>query len=791
MRLRHPAIWLAGTLLLALLPQQVHADCSGDTVGPPNVEGSAGNDTIECDDAAAPVAAVSISALGGNDFVRLSGGFAVSGDITGGSGNDDLILRDTSSVGGNVVGGSGDDNLVLFSPGATVTGNFQGGSNNDRLNVTAGSVANLLGESGDDDLSIDGGTVTGVADGGTGNDDFVGTGGSVTSVIGGDGDDVLDLLGTTVNGNVTGDADDDIVALGASLVTGFIDLGTGSDGFTLFPGFTGTFPTSIDGGDDSSVADGDIDTAFYFLYTGLAGPIVNFEHVQLDDTLNVGAQVTFDAASYTTAETGSGFGLAVDPFSVAIFDNPGLTWNGDVFIQGLLRAEEGGVGNKTITGVLENSGRVTLADAAPGDRLAVGGDYRFGAAAVLEFDAVLAGSGSPADLLDVDGSVVPLVGGTSTTVLVTNVGGTGALTGNGPGNGIPLIDVSATGNTAAGDFVLPAPILVNGFQYDLDLESDAVWYLQSRFRDTPYPPLPAALQAMQRDYVGTLWERVGERAQNWTGGATQVGDGWGPWLRGGGFFGETDLDGGTRPFDQDHFYLQLGLDAPLSLGDDGGRLIGTVTGHVGWSDISLDAPGNVLAAEADITAYGGGASLTWHSSFGLVLDAVAAASLFDIDTTTYDTGGEGETDGWGLSLGLEALYAIPLGSVHVTPQLQLVWTHLSFDDFTDSAGTTVELGEGQSLEGRLGVAVDSGKLWRSGNAYIEANLIQEFLGDYEVSVAGTNTPAGIGGTGAEVGFGGTVSLADNVRLYGEVDYRFAFDDGRTGVQANLGVQVGF
>ena len=82
-------------------------------------------------------------------------------------------------------------------------------------------------------------------------------------------------------------------------------------------------------------------------------------------------------------------------------------------------------------------------------------------------------------------------------------------------------------------------------------------------------------------------------------------------------------------------------------------------------------------------------------------------------------------------------------------------------------------------------------MWRSVNAYAEANIVHEFLGDTTVTVTTLPVDYDLGGTAAELGMGGTVSLLDNVNLYADVDYRLPFDNGRKGVSVIGGVRFSF
>ena len=92
--------------------------------------------------------------------------------------------------------------------------------------------------------------------------------------------------------------------------------------------------------------------------------------------------------------------------------------------------------------------------------------------------------------------------------------GTGSLTGTGAGNGIRMVDVSTTGNTSAGDFTLSGgSISLGAFTYDVALESDGIWYLQSTVNGVAAAAAitSAFVQEIGSAFLGTLHERVGEQ----------------------------------------------------------------------------------------------------------------------------------------------------------------------------------------------------------------------------------------------------------------------------------------
>ena len=50
----------------------------------------------------------------------------------------------------------------------------------------------------------------------------------------------------------------------------------------------------------------------------------------------------------------------------------------------------------------------------------------------------------------------------------------------------------------------------------------------------------------------------------------------------------------------------------------------------------------------------------------------------------------------------------------ITPQAQLAYSNVDFDDFTDPFGADVSLGRGDSLKGRIGHSADYQNAWEDG-----------------------------------------------------------------------------
>jgi fibronectin-binding autotransporter adhesin len=174
---------------------------------------------------------------GGNDTIVLNGA-SVTGDIEGGSDNDVIALLN-GTVDDDVDGGSGNDTITLN--GAAVGGDLEGDSGNDLIRLISGSVGNDVdGGSGEDSIILNGASITNDVDGGSGND-------------------MVSLLAGTVGNDVDGGPGNDTITLNGATVAEEILGGSGNDLIRLLSGSAGNdFGDEVDGGsgDDSIVLNG-------------------------------------------------------------------------------------------------------------------------------------------------------------------------------------------------------------------------------------------------------------------------------------------------------------------------------------------------------------------------------------------------------------------------------------------------------------------------------------------------------------------------------------------------------
>lgn len=696
-----------------------------------------------------------ITLIGGHDDVIVNSGTILSleGIAIDMGGGDDLLEMNGGLIAGDVFLGRGDD-VLLMSDG-----------------TLAGS---LYGDEGDDQLNVEGGLITGDLRGGAG-DDVVIIGDLVTH----DGDAIIE-------GDIHGDGGNDFfLLLGAESILGGLFGGAGDDFVEMLGAANlGAFDavlggmTALDGGEGMDRLD------IAGLRGGLPAVVTGWEIISLR-----GSDLD---AHLNTSE---------------------MTFTGNLLLQidstSTLRAAGRSPGVLNLPGDVINDGFLTMIDGEANDRINIGGSYSGSGA--LGLDVALDGS-LAADRVVIAGDSL----GSATSLEINDIGnGVGAWTGHGAGNGIALIEVGGT--SGAADFtLLGGPIQVGVFQYGLGLESDNVWYLQSDLLDQGYGygALAAGMLQVQKDLMGGLYERLGDRkqlaggAQLNEGGSSLAGLGGysGLWLRGIGSWSTTDADltvGSSEfgnSFDQTTALGQLGADIQVFEDAAGAAVVG-LFGVYGQTWLTADDHAGKTAARWASDVYGFGLTGTWYGSNGLYADTGAQFLWYNGEVSgkglTNSNGHKADVNGFGFGLGAEVGYAWQATRyLEIVPNARLNYADVTFDDFTDKDGVKVAIKDGQSLEGRIGLLVEGSMRPGRGtwfSTYVEGNIVHEFLGDASVEAAGTELGYDLKGTAAEVGLGLSARLVPQASVYAEVDYRIPFDtnNGTRTLQATGGLRVSF
>ena len=431
-------------------------------------------------------------------------------------------------------------------------------------------------------------------------------------------------------------------------------------------------------------------------------------------------------------------------------------------------------------------------------------DSYTGSGGTIYFNSSLNGDASPSDKLVVIGNTSG-----STTVKIANTSGMGAQTDKG-------IEVITVGGNSSGTFALDGDYVLEGrqavvagayayslYQGDLSGTDEKNWYLRSALKngDTAYQSGAPTYEAYPQALLGlnglpTLQQRIGNRV--WVGngnrviaqGADPVGapiatpeeagvaiDSNGVWgrIEGAHTKIESRLSTSNTNYNQSIFKLQAGIDGLLTE-NEAGKLIGGLTVHYAHGKTKTDSVYG--DGEISTNGYGFGGTLTWYGENGFYLDGQGQVTWYKSDLNSYLTNSSlvDSNDGFGYALSLEAGKRIDITpEVSMTPQAQLVYSHVDFDSFTDPYGAHVSIDRGESLQGRLGLTLDKENSWQNDQGLLNrthvygiANLYYEFLEGTKVDLAGVSLANRNDRVWGGIGVGGSYNWNDDkYSIYGE------------------------
>jgi len=451
---------------------------------------------------------------------------------------------------------------------------------------------------------------------------------------------------------------------------------------------------------------------------------------------------------------------------------------------------------------LSNDGTVRFGGGG-GTTLTVEGNY-VGHGGTLVMTSNLDGDDSKTDMLKVTGSTEG-----DTTLQIVNRGGFGAQTVN----GIKVIDVGgeSNGNFALkGDYVTKdgqqAIMTSSAFAYTLQKNSVADpnggnWYLVSQNTKTDPNPNPNpnpepgrysaaapiyqayadSMQALNR--MPTLQQRVGDRYFDDVSAIVRLaGEGGEPatvasWARVDGAHErlQNDTSSGRLMQGIDTILLQTGVDGEF-YEDSNGRLIGGLTGQFGQSKSRISNYNGDGTVETQGWGFGG--TLTWYDNDGFYADGQVLISSYSTDLSSdtlqkqLSNGNKGT--GYAGSVEVGQRYILD-DNWSVTPQAQLSWSSVRFDEFKDVYGANIRDEGGDSMIGRFGFSAKYSDGWQGGdgkrieaNLYGSANFYQEFLGGTRINYSGTLLDNNTDPLWAGMGLGGSYRWADKkYTIYGE------------------------
>ena len=687
---------------------------------------------------------------------------AVVGKVEGAGGADTISILGSASVTGDVLGGgSGIDMSAAEDSGDTIT-----------INTTGSIGGNVDGGLGDDVISVQAGTVKG-------------------SVIGGEGNDTLTVTGTaTVAGIIDGGNGNDTMEWSGSSSLGGVQGGAGSDTLTVSSTqYNGS--QMLDGGDDTSVADGQIDTLNLNGVTATTNgsTIINWEVIKL----NQGTKLTLDG----TLTTGSGTDAAGNPMGLAIDSSSTLATGSTA----------------TVTGDVANAGTIDLHthNTNPVNSLTINGNYTGKSGSKLLVDSTWNNANSlTTDSLAINGSA----SGSTTVSVPGGIFGDVTQAEQAKVSDKPVVTVSNP--HAETVFTGSAPTSNAGEAQLLKVGNNYHWTLLAKARPTDptptipiydeptsaYVQMPLVNKEMGFAQMGKLHERVGEQ-QTWAWDdcgtrCKQYQDfkdkdqkKYPVWGRINGEY--LKMQGDNRfAFKSKTGFVQFGtdLDKTVNAQDESRRHNGVMLTY-GWGSTDFfdknRAQNGVVVndkytGKADTSMLSLGGYSTWYAKNGTYLDLVGNLSWLHNKYRSRD-GLSASQNGYGLGLSAEVGRPWRIGESQwqIEPQAQLSYQRIHLNSFNDGVRNV----GGQSMDGlrgRIGARLAwnaQGDELRTKSFYLTANLLHDFKGSNASATMGRETvQESYGRTWGEVGLGAQTALSKATYLYGDVRYQRSLDGNK-------------
>lgn len=248
---------------------------------------------------------------------------------------------------------------------------------------------------------------------------------------------------------------------------------------------------------------------------------------------------------------------------------------------------------------------------------------------------------------------------------------------------------------------------------------------------------------------------------------------------------------GSWGFENKYTAYELGYDEVIKRTDDFVRYNGVALNYTdGSSSYRSGNGGNDAKA---ISFYG-----TQIGSKGHYLDVLFKISQLANDFTVYDSNANkitGELDNVGVAVSAEYGRKNVLSSGwYIEPQAQLTLGYLGGDSYQTSNGITVQQGGINSAVGRVGFNLGR-EIGNQANIYVKANLLHEFGGGYDVTMADSGgnrfkAADAFNDTWFEYGIGAALKTGSNSHIYIDVE-RSSGSDFKKDWQWNVGARWTF
>ena len=280
-------------------------------------------------------------------------------------------------------------------------------------------------------------------------------------------------------------------------------------------------------------------------------------------------------------------------------------------------------------------------------------------------------------------------------------------------------------------------------------------------------------ELMREEFPATL-ERLGRRFGEF--GAVQSqpsADAVGIWARAKGSHRRIEnVDVATNAFGggkwrQNRGQVEIGYDFPIPAA---GPVVGGISIHAMHTTAEARKGRFYAASDVEAVGYGGALTLARFDPNGLYWEAQSRFSFWnvDVDFASRRISESIDARSWGVSFEVGREFETGLefetGDFRVTPRVQVVYTGVAFDDFTDGDGVTVAQGDSDSLEVSAGLGAAMILPKQDLRLYVDLSISHDFQDDSSVNAYGFEFRSGFSDTWGHARLGAAKKIMDGVSI---------------------------
>ena len=223
----------------------------------------------------------------------------------------------------------------------------------------------------------------------------------------------------------------------------------------------------------------------------------------------------------------------------------------------------------------------------------------------------------------------------------------------------------------------------------------------------------------------------------------------------------------------------LGFAVPVTRLMGGDMLVGT-------SVARNSSTSNNISVESQITAL----TANWERK-GFYVGGQTRVARFTSDVSTSRLSVVQDNEGTGINTSMETGYRFNVMNFQISPQAQLAWTRVGFDDFVGPHGELVSLEDGDRVTGSLGLLWDGE--WQGAESFVrlygEMNMRGNLDGKTSVNVSGTSIANEQDDLSMDGKLGLSYEWGEGYAIHGEASA--ADHDGADEIRADLGLRIDF